>query len=244
MPAAKNTDQTTNNTPQANAASGFKNRFIREFLDIRCMDCMELMAKYPDKHFDLAIVDPPYGIGVNSMNMGSRKTVRPDARNWDDEIPPPEYFVKLFRVSKRQIVWGGNYFALPPSRGWVVWDKGESMYGRSFAEVELAWTSMDVSSRIFKMSPNQPNRFHPTQKPVELYKWLLNTFAKPDDRILDTHLGSGSIAIACHYARLHLTASEIDQDYFKAACARIERETAQTEFYLQNTPITTPKHQT
>ena len=199
-------------------------------LELSCEDCMALMARYPDKHFDLAIVDPPYGIGVNSMNMGSRKTVRPDKRNWDDEIPSAEYFAELRRVSKNQIIWGGNYFQLPPSRGWVVWDKGESMYGRSFAECELAWMSLDASARIFKLNPMQLDRFHPTQKPVELYAWLLTKYAKPGQRILDTHLGSGSHAIACHYFGAHLTACEIDADYFAAATARIQRETAQTTF--------------
>lgn len=204
-------------------------------LDLRLADCMDLMAEFPDGHFDLAIVDPPYGIGVNSMNMGSRKTVRPDKKNWDDEIPTPEYFAELRRVAKKQIVWGGNYFPLPPSRGWCVWDKGESMYGRSFAEVELAWMSMDASARIFKMSPNQLDRFHPTQKPVKLYEWLLGSYAKPGERILDTHLGSGSHAIAAHYAGVHLTACEIDPDYFSASIDRIIRETAQEDFLTPST---------
>jgi site-specific DNA-methyltransferase (adenine-specific) len=145
--------------------------------------------------------------------------------------PPPEYFVELRRVSVRQIIWGGNYFPLPPSRGWAVWDKGESMYGRSFAEVELAWMSEDTSARILKLNPVQPDRFHPTQKPVALYKWLLTNYAKPGMKILDTHLGSGSIAIACHYFGAHLTASEIDPDYFAAAQARIARETAQLDLF-------------
>jgi site-specific DNA-methyltransferase (adenine-specific) len=200
-------------------------------LDLRRADCMDMMAEFPDGYFDLAIVDPPYGIKVNSMRMGSRKTVLPDNKKWDDEIPKPEYFFELFRVSKTQIIWGGNYFQLPSSRGWRVWDKGESMYGRSFAEVELAWMSLDVSARIFKMSPNQIHRFHPTQKPVALYQWLLSNYANPGQRILDTHLGSGSHAIACYYAGMHLTACEIDEDYFKAASERIERETAQTVLF-------------
>lgn len=205
------------------------NSYKTDLLDLRLCDCMDLMRGCQDKCFDLAIVDPPYGIGVNSMRMGSRNTVLPDNKNWDDQIPPPEYFSELRRVSERQIVWGGNYFQLPPSRGWCVWDKGETMAGRSFAEVELAWMSIDASARIFKMSPNQLNRFHPTQKPVKLYAWLLSNYAKPGDRILDTHMGSGSIAIACHYARHHLTACEIDQDYFDAACKRVMAETSQVE---------------
>lgn len=166
--------------------------------------------------------------------------MRPDDRKWDDEIPPPEYFNELRRVSGRQIVWGGNYFPLPPSRGWAVWDKGESLYGRSFAEVELAWMSEDTSARILKLNPNQPNRFHPTQKPVKLYSWLLDKFAKPGDSILDTHMGSGSIAIACHYAGHHLTACEIDEDYFNAACERIERETRQMDLFQPNAPDREP----
>jgi site-specific DNA-methyltransferase (adenine-specific) len=207
-----------------------------ERLDLRLMDNMELMREFPDKHFDLAVVDPPYGIGVNSMNMGSRKTVRPDKKNWDDEIPTPEYFAELCRVSNKQIVWGGNYFPLPPSRCWCVWDKGESMYGRSFAEVELAWTSFDASARIFKMSPNQPDRFHPTAKPVALYRWIFANYAKPGMRVLDTHLGSGSIAIAAHYAGVHLTACEIDPDYYTAACDRIRRETMQEDMFQPPPP--------
>jgi site-specific DNA-methyltransferase (adenine-specific) len=203
-------------------------------LDLRLGDCMDVMKTFPDGYFDLAIVDPPYGIGVNSMNMGSRKTVRPDKKNWDDEIPTPEYFAELRRVAKKQIVWGGNYFPLPPSRGWCVWDKGESMYGRSFAEVELAWMSMDASARIFKMSPNQLDRFHPTQKPVKLYEWLLGSYAKPGERILDTHLGSGSHAIAAHYYGVHLTACEIDAEYFEAAKARIARETSQLDLFIHH----------
>jgi site-specific DNA-methyltransferase (adenine-specific) len=206
-------------------------------LDLRLGDCMDVMKTFPDGHFDLAIVDPPYGIGVNSMNMGSRKTVRPDKKNWDDEIPTPEYFAELRRVAKKQIVWGGNYFPLPPSRGWCVWDKGESMYGRSFAEVELAWMSMDASARIFKMSPNQLDRFHPTQKPVKLYEWLLGSYAKPGERILDTHLGSGSHAIAAHYYGVHLTACEIDAEYFEAAKARIARETSQLDLFIHHNKL-------
>lgn len=209
-------------------------RLVREFVDARLADCMEVMAEYPDGHFDLAICDPPYGIGVNSMKMGGRKTVRPDKRNWDDKIPSAEYFDELRRVSKNQIIWGGNYFPLPPSRGWVVWDKGESMYGRSFAECELAWMSLDASARIFKLNPMQLDRFHPTQKPVKLYDWLLANYAKPGQRILDTHMGSGSIGIACHYYRCPLVACEIDPDYFRAACDRVERETAQADLLLPN----------
>jgi site-specific DNA-methyltransferase (adenine-specific) len=200
-------------------------------LDLRLMDCMDLIRETPDGFYDLAVVDPPYGIGVNSMNMGSRKTVRPDSKKWDNETPSPEYFEHLQRVSKACIVWGGNYFVLPPSRGWLVWDKGESMYGRSFAEVELAWMSMDVSARIFKMTANQLDRHHPTQKPIALYRWIFANYAKPGMRVLDTHLGSMSSAIAAHYSGMHLTGCELDPDYYAAGIARVKRETQQTELF-------------
>ncbi len=190
-------------------------------------DCMEGMSKMKDKQYQLSIVDPPYGIGVNSMNMGSRRTVRPDSRRWDDEIPPPEYFSELQRVSINQIIFGGNYFPLPPSRCFVIWDKGEAMYARDFAECEQAWTSFDKVARIFKLHPVQNNRIHPTQKPVRLYEWLLTNYAKPGDKILDTHGGSMSIAIACDIMGFDLDLYEIDKDYFEAGKARLERHQRQ-----------------
>ena len=186
------------------------------------MDCMDAMAKMEDNQFDLAIVDPPYGIGVNSMNMGGRKTIRPDKRTWDNEIPKNIYFKELCRVSRNQIIWGGNYFHLSPSRCFVIWDKGEMMYGRSFAECEFAWTSFDMSARIYKQNPTQLKRIHPTQKPVKLYEWLLKNYAKKGHKILDTHLGSGSIAVACHNMGFDLEGYEIDKDYYEDACRRLE----------------------
>lgn len=209
----------------------------REFLDARRMDNMALMAEFPDKYFELAIVDPPYGIGVgnNKSGMGRRKG---DARalykmgDWDSEPPPVEYFEELRRVSENQIVWGANHFIdrMPiASPCWLVWDKRFSNEV-SFADVELAHASFSSVSKKFTQHPNQLNRIHPTQKPVALYNWILKNYAKPGDKILDTHLGSGSIAIACHYARLHLTACELDEDYFAAFTERYERETAQDSF--------------
>ena len=208
-----------------------------KYLDLHRMDCMELMARYPDKHFDLVIVDPPYGINVAEMNMGAGKGKRLskienrkwEKKQWDDQIPSQEYFNELFRVSKRQVIWGGNYFPLPPSQYFAIWDKGEGMRGRSFAEGEFAWVS-DGGTRIITINPVDKSRMHPTQKPVKLYDWLLSKYAEKGQKILDTHMGSGSIAIACHYAQCHLTASELDEDYFNAACERIERETRQTNF--------------
>lgn len=200
-------------------------------MDLRNCDNMELMAEFPDNYFDLAIVDPPYGIDVNKMNMGGRKTVKPNKdKTWDNGIPDCSYFKELFRVSKNQIIWGGNYFPLEQSQYFAIWDKGESMYGRSFAECEYAWVRSG-GTRIKKINPMQLGRFHPTQKPVDLYKWLLQSYAKEGDKILDTHLGSGSIAIACHYMGFDLTGCELDKDYFEAMNKRIKLETAQQDLF-------------
>lgn len=195
-------------------------------------DCMAMMAEMEDNAFELAIVDPPYGISVGQMNMGSRQTVRPDATKvWDDAIPSAEYFEQLRRVSRNQIIWGGNYFPLPPTRGFAVWDKAESMYGRSFAECEFAWTSFDVSARILKLNPNQLERIHPTQKPVALYKWLLTNYAKPGQKILDTHLGSGSSRIAAHDLGFEFVGFELDESYFNAQEARFANHIAQPNIF-------------
>lgn len=211
-------------------------RYESEWLDLRCMDNMDLMRQFPDKHFDLAIVDPPYGINwldqVKNPNKGKNWKVH-EYKSWDQSPPPPEYFVELRRVSRNQIIWGGNYVMenLRSTPCWVIWDKMQEFSGAVF---EMAWTSFDSPAKAFRMSrveayANQ-NKFHPTQKPVALYRWLLANYAKPGQKILDTHLGSGSIAIACHYARLHLTACELDEDYFAASITRIRRETAQESF--------------
>jgi site-specific DNA-methyltransferase (adenine-specific) len=205
-----------------------------ELLDIRLMDCMDLMREFPDKHFDLAIVDPPYGIGAGKAQQGKWVSSRMEKKEWDSSAPDPIYFEELMRVSKNQIIWGGNYFLLRPSRCFLVWDKGEGFYGRDFAECEMAWTSFDANAKIYKRDPlakgDYRGKIHPTQKPVALYRWILANYAKEGMKILDTHLGSGSHAIACHYAKMHLTACELDPDYYAAACERIERETRQLTF--------------
>lgn len=207
-------------------------------LDIRLADCMDLMREFPDKHFDLAIVDPPYGIGAGgeSLKNGSSKSAKTYFRKecWDSKRPDPEYFSELQRVSKEQIIWGGNYFSdlLPAFRCFISWDK--TIHGNSYADCELAWTSFDKVARYYRENIAQTNsegRIHPTQKSRKLYDWILQNYAKPGQKILDTHLGSGSIAIACHYFGAHLTACEIDPDYYSAACARIERETMQEDFF-------------
>jgi len=201
-------------------------------LDLRLADCMDVMREFPDKHFDLAIVDPPYGIGRDgsartTSSHGGRKAH--DFKGWDASPPNAQYFAELYRVSKNQIIWGANYYPqhLPPSMGWVFWDKGQRICN---SDGELAFSSFDRALRVIEINRVEllkDGTIHPTQKPVKLYRWLLENYAKPDHRILDTHLGSGSHAIACHYAGMHLTACEIDADYYAAACARIARETAQ-----------------
>lgn len=200
-------------------------------LEASCEDCMALMARYPDKHFNLAIVDPPYGIGDKFKGGKSGKMQFNEVvdKGWDVP-PPPEYFAELRRVSREQIIWGGNYFPLRPTRCWIVWDKQISE-DFTLAMAELAWVSRDGLTKIVKMSTPKDGKIHPTQKPVALYNWILANYAKPGQRILDTHLGSGSHAIASHYFGAHLTACEIDPDYFKAAMERIKRETAQTTLF-------------
>ncbi len=195
-------------------------------------DCLEAMKSFDDNQFDLAIVDPPYGIDVTKMNMGGRKRTAEDKnKSWDGGVPCDEYFNELFRVSKNQIIWGGNYFNLPCSQYFSVWDKGETMRGRSFAECEYAWVRTG-GTKIFKMNPNQPDRIHPTQKPVKLYEWLLQNYAQDGDKILDTHLGSGSSRIACAKRQFDFTGFELDSDYFNDSIQRFEREVRQKELFV------------
>jgi site-specific DNA-methyltransferase (adenine-specific) len=205
-------------------------------------DNMELMARYEDNYFDLAIVDPPYGIGADkAQNAGGEKYgyKKYKETDWDSSIPSEEYFNELMRVSKNQIVWGGNYMTeyLPPKMGWILWDKGQRDF--SLADGELAWTSFNKALRIFTMprgaaladANNSGGKLHPTQKPVKLYEWLLMNYAKENDKILDTHLGSGSIAIACHNRGFDLTACELDTEYYEAAIKRIEQHKQQIRMF-------------
>jgi site-specific DNA-methyltransferase (adenine-specific) len=193
------------------------------------VDCLEFMATVADKFYDLAIVDPPYGIDRNNMNMGN-SVFNKDDKKWDISVPNSEYFKELFRISKNQIIWGGNYFDLPPSQYFAIWDKGETMYGRDFAEAEYAWINKG-GTRIFKKSPNQPERIHPTQKPVNLYEWLLINYAKEGDKILDTHGGSQSSRIACFNLGFELDILELDKDYFDQANKRFEQHKKQLTLF-------------
>ena len=194
------------------------------------MDCMDAMAQMGDKEFGLAVVDPPYGIDAAKMQRGNSR-IKPDkTKNWDNKPPTRDYFDAVFKVSENQIIWGGNYFELPPSQYFAIWDKGETMYGRDFAEAEFAWVRSG-GTRIFKGSPNQPNRTHPTQKPVALYDWIFHNYAKPNDTIFDSHCGSGSSRIAADKHNLPYLATELDADYFYAHCKRFDRYTAQLTLF-------------
>jgi site-specific DNA-methyltransferase (adenine-specific) len=196
---------------------------------------MEAMTKMPDKAFELAIVDPPYGIGAGKAQQGKWISSRMEKKEWDKAIPSPEYFNELLRVSKEQIIFGGNYFNLRPSRCFIVWDKGAGFLGRDFAECEIAWCSRDGNAKIFKYDPlsngDYHNKIHPTQKPVALYKWLLQDYAKQGDKILDTHGGSGSICIACHDLGFDLDWMELDKDYYDAAVKRFEKHKLQPDMF-------------
>ncbi|MCP4082352.1 MAG: site-specific DNA-methyltransferase [Planctomycetaceae bacterium] len=200
-------------------------------------DCMEYMKGCSHNEFDLAIVDPPYGINMSKQNTGKGWVVR-ESKKWDESRPSAEYFERLQIISKNQIIWGGNYMTqhLPPSQGWVFWDKGQRDF--TLADGELAYTSFDRALRVFDMSRGAMQaeqgpiqKFHPTQKPIRLYDWLLANYAKEGDRILDTHLGSGSSAIAAHYGGFDFVGMEIDKDYYGAAVKRFNSETAQVDMF-------------
>lgn len=201
-------------------------------------DCMELLKRTPDKYYELAIVDPPYGIGANKMTLGNGKNkIYRGQNDWDKTIPSKEYFTELFRVSKNQIVWGGNYMTeyLKPTSSWLFWDKGTGE--NDFADGELAWSSFGGALRKINKSwvganaKDECNRLHPTQKPIYLYKWLLDKYAKQGDKILDTHSGSASLAIACHDYGFELTATELDEDYYDASIKRIKNHVAQLKLF-------------
>ena len=230
-------------------------------IELLNMDCMDYMRDLPDNTFDLAIVDPPYGIGESGKTnasrgsaagagkwLGSRNTTGAGVpstqfahKDWDKEPPSKAYFDELERISRNQIIWGANHFIDRigrPSSCWIVWDKVNGT--TDFADCELAYTSFTTAVRKFQYMwngmlqgdmKNRERRIHPTQKPVKLYQWLLSNYAQPGHRILDTHLGSASSAIAAHYAGLDFVGTELDPDYYTEAKARFERETAQVDMF-------------
>ena len=204
---------------------------------------MELMARYPDNYFELAIVDPPYGIDMDNQKV----RVKPNRPNtykragelqyndvsWDSNIPDLDYFNELYRVSKNQIIWGANYFCsfIPNNNGWIYWDK--QMGDNNFSTGEFAFQSIQKRSNSFSCPSMRVKgtRIHPTQKPVKLYEWLLMNYAKENDKILDTHLGSGSIAIACNNLKFDLTACELDKDYYEASLKRLQNHQLQLTMF-------------
>ncbi len=197
------------------------------------MDCIEGMKQYPDNYFDLAIVDPPYGIDwiqqIQNPNTKANWNVY-ENKEWDKSIPLDEYWDQLFRVSKNQIVWGGNYMInyLTPSPCWLIWDKMQEFSGAVF---EMAWTSFKSPAKAFRMSrvesyANQL-KIHPTQKPIKLYSWILHNYAKEGDKILDTHLGSGSSRIACDKMGFNFIGFELDKDYFESQEKRFSQYKSQ-----------------
>jgi site-specific DNA-methyltransferase (adenine-specific) len=214
------------------------------------IDCMEAMKEIPDGYFDLAIVDPPYGSGNGDDDEnGTHRSIRrgggwfkqyelrarqagqesTSMHRWD-VAPPPEYFDELFRISKNQIIWGGNYFGLPPARCFIIWDKMNISESFSMAMCEYAWTNFKGNAKIARFAPQgtaKERRIHPTQKPVALYKWQLGLYAKPDDRIIDTHAGSASCLVACHMMGFDYMGFEVDPYYFEQGSKRLETEKAQ-----------------
>ena len=211
--------------------------YSNDFMELYHCDCMELLKQTPDNYYSLALVDPPYGIGMDGGNVGYKGNNNFEKKSWDISTPTDEYFAELKRVSKNQIIFGGNYFNLPPTRCFIIWDKGEGFYNRTYAEAELAWTSFDSNVRIFKHDPlakrDYIGKCHPCQKPVYLYDWILTKYATEGMKILDTHFGSGSIALAVDKANrldkmnLHLTACEIDKEYIDKAIKRISESIKQ-----------------
>jgi site-specific DNA-methyltransferase (adenine-specific) len=201
-------------------------------------DNMELMARYPDKYFDLAIVDPPYGIARfgNRDELSNRLCKSAKLNQWDIK-PSEEYFNELFRISKYQIIWGANNFILPTTEYFLIWNKKQTV--ENFASAEYAWTNIKKPAQIFDYSihktmadrKEEGGKIHPTQKPVALYKWILDKYAKENDKILDTHLGSGSVAIACHDYGFELTACELDKEYYDKAIQRIKDHVAQQRLF-------------
>ena len=204
--------------------SGFEKEEHFDRLSFYNGDCMDLLKQTPDKYYDLALVDPPYGIGISSNPVRQRH----EKKNWDNAIPTLEYFEQLFRVSKNQIIWGGNYFPLKPTQCFIIWDKKQP-HDFSLAMCEMAWTSFSKPAKICRLSVlKEKNKIHATQKPIALYDWIIKNYAKPGDKILDTHLGSGSIAIAIEKANringmgLQFTGIELDEEYYNAALQRFK----------------------
>lgn len=207
-------------------------------IELYNMDCMEYMKGCKDNEFDLAIVDPPYNIvSQQKRGIGSRIDPTGKMNDWNNKKPEPEYYLELFRVSKHQIIWGANNFELPPTEYFCIWDKMQSV--DNFASAEYAWTNCKMPAKVFRYSIHQVmadrkregGKIHPTQKPIKLYDWLLKTYTEQGQKILDTHLGSGSSAIAAHYYGVDFVGLELDKDYFNAAKERFDLQTRQQDLF-------------
>lgn len=232
--------------------------------EVYLLDCIEGMKKYPDNYFDLALVDPPYGINATNMQMGSapnrnepgqyvgtstavklkgrlntgsgklkNRMLNKSSFDWDNQVPTKEYFDELFRVSKNQIIWGGNYFHLPPCRCFIVWNKNQPW--ENFSQAEFAWTSFDSPSKVFTFSnrggSNSEVKIHPTQKPVELYEYCFSKFSVEGMNVLDTHLGSGSSRISADKYKLNFVGFEINEEYLNASIKRFETHKRQLNLF-------------
>lgn len=209
------------------------------------VDCMDPLRVMSDNEFDLAVIDPPYGIDVNKMQLGPGNYK--SSATWDSAPPEPEYFTELFRVSRNQIIFGANHFIdrIPfPSPGWIVWDKQNG--DNDYAAAELAWTSFDCSLKMFRYNVakrsryDTTQRFHVTQKPIDLYRWIYKNFTNPNDKILDTHLGSGSSRIAAHIMNRDFTGYEINADYFEQAEVRFKHVAQQGQLFFPDTEYVRP----
>ena len=217
-------------------------KYKTDFLSLHHCDCMDLMKQTPDNYYSIALVDPPYGIGISGQKevKKGKKSDRKlhKQKNWDNAIPSKEYFNELFRISKNQIIWGANYFVehlTSGHKGWIVWDKMQ--HGLTMSDCELAYSSFDYPTRVWYKNRcvlKEQKTIHPTEKPIGLYDWILKNYAKQGDKILDTHFGSGSIALAVNKVNqldkmnLHLTACEIDEEYINKAIERIKFSIKQT----------------
>jgi site-specific DNA-methyltransferase (adenine-specific) len=207
-------------------------------IELYNMDCIEYMKGIEDNAFDLAIVDPPYGISVDNNKKGNFVMTKHKSKGWDDEPPKEQYWEELFRISRNQIIWGGNYFPLPLKKGWICWDKVNPLTGK-FSDFELAWTSFLNCDRIYKQEwigfgrkfIEKEASIHPTQKPKRLYEWILKNFGKTGDKILDTHLGSGSSAIASYNYKFDFVGLEIDKEYFDGAVKRFNNYKSQLKMF-------------
>jgi site-specific DNA-methyltransferase (adenine-specific) len=200
-------------------------------------DCLEYMKTVSDKYFSLSLVDPPYGIGMDGGNVGYKGFNNLEKKQWDNKPPPFEYFKELFRISDNQIIWGGNYFIdnLYATRCFLIWDKGEGFYNRTYAECEMAWTSLDGNAKIYKHDPlakgSYKGKINPCQKPIALYKWILYNYAKEGDKIFDSHMGSQSSRIAAYDMGFDYWGTEIDTDYFKDGCKRFDIYKSQLKLF-------------